>query len=206
MVPYSQKVGNQNNIRHSSNGIPEPNVVMRPQTEVQRVTPGQMKAELDKRANRNIDMGNKLLNRCYRTIKNVGVGLRERFCIYKIPIVELEMGGCDKNKIILYLCHDLTNNGYQVEFFQPNMLFIRWNLSQKNNSGRIAPPAYKQLTYNSTPNSYRSIDGFQKNTPSQQFRTSGQQPQVTQNPYNMNQIHRQNPRLPDNKSDFPLLF
>lgn len=188
---------------------------------VERITPNEMREALDQRSNKDLVMSKRLLNKYYASIRDFGVKLQKRFCIVKIPLTELDMMRCDKNKILLYIHNDLTANGFKVQFVDPNFLIIRWNLAKSNNempsieyASSIRPSSnQRQLTYNNTTTtSFRNIDDFQPTLPIQvnnEIRNTNNNKSGNNNSSNVNPYSKSSSRkitLPENRNNMPLMF
>ena len=182
---------------------------------VERITPSQMREALDQRSNKDLVMSKRLLNKYYASIRDFGVKLQKRFCIVKIPLTELDMMRCDRNKILLYIHNDLTANGFKVQFVDPNFLIIRWNLAKSNNempsieyASSIGPSSnQKQLTYNNTASSFRDISDFQQTLPMNVNDNNGNNKNngnSNVNPYSKSSSRKIT--LPENRNNMPLMF
>lgn len=197
---------------------------------VKRITPIQMREELNKRSNKDLVMSKRLLNKYYASIRDFGIKLQKRFCIVKIPLTELDVMRCDKNRILLYVYNDLTANGFKVQFVDPNYLIIRWNLAVNDHNTPIEyiPSSEsvnnkRQLTYNNTSaSSFRDINDFQpafpitakndndNNNYTDRYYPSNQSVNKTRdvNPYSKlsSLSNYRKITLPENRNNMPLLF
>lgn len=207
---HQQQSSYSNRIKNGiANIYQEPNV--------ERITPTQIREALDKRSNKDLVMSKRLLNKYYASIRDFGIKLQKRFCIVKIPLTELDMMRCDKNKILLYVHNDLTANGFKVQFVEPNFLIIRWNLAKSNHempsieyaSSNGPSGNQRQLTYNNASvSSFRDITDFQPTLPSSTI-NNNHNLQRSDSSSNVNPYSKTSSRkitLPENRNNMPLMF
>lgn len=68
----------------------------------------------------------KLLEKCYYRINTAGNN-DENYCIYPIPDFILGMPTYNLAYCAAFIIHDLKKNGFDTQFFNPNIILIRWN-------------------------------------------------------------------------------
>jgi hypothetical protein len=70
---------------------------------------------------------NKILNRIHTRIKTVSRHqINEQFCWYIVPEVMIGIPKFDHGACIAYLIDKLRDNGFNVRYTHPNLLFISW--------------------------------------------------------------------------------
>ena len=70
---------------------------------------------------------NKILNRIHVRIKTVSrQKIDEQFCWFLVPEIIIGVPKYDQAACIAYLINKLKNNGFNVRYIHPNMLFISW--------------------------------------------------------------------------------
>ena len=75
-----------------------------------------------------LDSYNKILNRIHTRIKTVSRHqIKEQFCWYIVPEVMIGIPKFDHGACIAYLIDKLKDNGFNVRYTHPNLLFISWN-------------------------------------------------------------------------------
>jgi len=71
---------------------------------------------------------NKLLNRIHVRIKTTSKQkINEQFCWFVVPEIIIGVPKFDQGNCIAYLIDKLRENGFKVQYFDPNTLFISWN-------------------------------------------------------------------------------
>ncbi len=69
----------------------------------------------------------KVLNKIHDKIKNISKKYTDQqFCWYIIPETILGYTTYDVGNCIVFVTQELMNNGFQVQYFHPNLLFIVW--------------------------------------------------------------------------------
>jgi hypothetical protein len=70
---------------------------------------------------------NKILNRIHIKIKTVSrQKVDEQFCWFLVPEIIIGVPKYDQGSCIAYLIDKLKNNGFNVRYIHPNLLFISW--------------------------------------------------------------------------------
>jgi hypothetical protein len=70
---------------------------------------------------------NKILNRVHTRIKTVSrQNIDGQFCWFLVPEVIIGVPKYDHSNCITYLVSKLTDNGFNVKYTHPNLLFISW--------------------------------------------------------------------------------
>ena len=70
----------------------------------------------------------KILTRVHKKIKNTGRSRNcEKFCFFLVPEFVLGIPRYDISTCISYIVDKLIDNGFQVRYTHPNLLFISWN-------------------------------------------------------------------------------
>jgi len=72
----------------------------------------------------------KILTRCYREI-DVAFKNTEPYCIFQVPEYLLGIGSYNVVYCSVYLIKSLKDNGFNIKFFDPNILFISWSYTPK---------------------------------------------------------------------------
>jgi len=67
----------------------------------------------------------KLLEKCYYRI-NTAAGNDDTYCLYPIPEFILGMPLYNLAYCAAYIIYSLKNNGYNAQFFNPNIIFVSW--------------------------------------------------------------------------------
>ena len=71
---------------------------------------------------------NKLLNRIHVKIKTISrQKVNEQFCWFLVPETIIGVPRYDQASCIAYLIDKLKENGFNLRYIHPNMLFISWN-------------------------------------------------------------------------------
>jgi len=71
---------------------------------------------------------NKILNRIHVKIKTISrQKVNEQFCWFLVPETIIGVPRYDQASCIAYLIDKLKENGFNVRYIHPNMLFISWN-------------------------------------------------------------------------------
>jgi hypothetical protein len=71
---------------------------------------------------------NKLLNRIHVKIKTISrQKINEQFCWYLVPEIIIGVPKFDQGACIAYLMSKLKDNGFNVRYIHPNLLFISWS-------------------------------------------------------------------------------
>jgi hypothetical protein len=74
-----------------------------------------------------LNLFNKLLNRVHVRIKTVSrQKTNEQFCWFLVPETIIGVPKYDQGSCIAYLMDKLKNNGFNVRYIHPNLLFISW--------------------------------------------------------------------------------
>lgn len=75
-----------------------------------------------------LDIYNKLLSRVHNKIKVTSrQKTDEQFCWFLIPEVMIGVPKYDQGACIAYIMDKLSNNGFNVKYTHPNLIFICWN-------------------------------------------------------------------------------
>lgn len=70
----------------------------------------------------------KILGRIHQRIKTASRQKgNEQFCTYLVPEVMIGIPRYDHGECIAYLVNKLRENGFNVKYIHPNLLFIAWN-------------------------------------------------------------------------------
>ena len=70
---------------------------------------------------------NKILNRIHTRIKTVSKHqINEQFCWYIIPEIMIGIPKFDHGACVAYIIDKLRDNGFNVRYTHPNLLFISW--------------------------------------------------------------------------------
>ena len=71
---------------------------------------------------------NKILNRIHNKIKHVSRSqLKEEYCWFIVPEMILGIPAYNQSTCIAYIIDKLQENGFNVRYTHPNMLFISWS-------------------------------------------------------------------------------
>ena len=71
---------------------------------------------------------NKILNRIHVKIKTISrQKVNEQFCWFLVPETIIGVPRYDQASCIAYLIDKLKENGFNLRYIHPNMLFISWN-------------------------------------------------------------------------------
>ncbi len=97
-----------------------------------------------------IQIFSKILERCYYKIK-CNVEQEQQYSIFQVPEFKLGIPLYDMRKCLYYIGAKLMKNGFKVQYYKPNILFIHWELEKPKNNTKLL------LEYNK-PNNYRSIN------------------------------------------------
>ena len=74
-----------------------------------------------------LDSYNKILNRIHTRIKTVSKHqINEQFCWYIIPEIMIGIPKFDHGACVAYIIDKLRDNGFNVRYTHPNLLFISW--------------------------------------------------------------------------------
>ena len=74
-----------------------------------------------------LELFRKILNRVHVRIKTVSrTSAHERFCWFVVPEVIIGMPKYDQAGCIAYIMDSLKQNGFRLQYFHPNTLFISW--------------------------------------------------------------------------------
>lgn len=97
-----------------------------------------------------------VLRRCHHRIKLTSETEEYCFCFYTIPNYIYGIPLYDQTECILYIINNLIENGFDVKYTHPNLIYISWlNKSNKNSKNKMIKnsnnlieekPKYKQIT------------------------------------------------------------
>jgi len=74
-----------------------------------------------------LDSYNKILNRIHTRIKTVSKHqINEQFCWYIIPEIMIGIPKFDHGACVAYIIDKLRENGFNIRYTHPNLLFISW--------------------------------------------------------------------------------
>ena len=74
-----------------------------------------------------LELFKKILNRVHVRIKTIAkMNTNERVCWYIVPEIIMGVPKYDQAGCIAYMMDSLQNNGFKVQYFHPNTLFISW--------------------------------------------------------------------------------
>jgi hypothetical protein len=74
-----------------------------------------------------LELFNKILNRIHVKIKTTSrQKIDEQFCWYVVPEIIIGVPKYDQGTLIAYLVDKLKNNGFIVQYYHPNTIFICW--------------------------------------------------------------------------------
>jgi hypothetical protein len=74
-----------------------------------------------------LELFNKILNRIHVKIKTTSrQKIDEQFCWYVVPEIIIGVPKYDQGTLIAYLIDKLKNNGFIVQYYHPNTIFICW--------------------------------------------------------------------------------
>jgi hypothetical protein len=74
-----------------------------------------------------LELFKKILNRVHIKIKTISkMNTNERVCWYVVPEIIMGIPRYDKPGCIAYIMDSLQNNGFKVQYFHPNTIFISW--------------------------------------------------------------------------------
>ena len=72
-------------------------------------------------------MYNRILNRIHERIKiTARQKKKEQFCWYVVPEIMVGVPKYDSHECTMYILQKLTDNGFQIKYTHPNLLFISW--------------------------------------------------------------------------------
>tara|TARA_X000000368_G_C22934368_1_gene669188 strand:- start:214 stop:792 length:579 start_codon:yes stop_codon:yes gene_type:complete len=78
--------------------------------------------------NNKLKIYQKILARVHKKIKTTGRSRNcEKFCFFLVPEFVLGIPRYDISTCISYIIDQLIDNGFQVRYTHPNLLFISWN-------------------------------------------------------------------------------
>ena len=79
------------------------------------------------RLNKRSESFDKILEKCYKTIKKSVEVLRNNYnCLFEIPEFLIGYPLYDLNECIQFVVQKLTENGFYVKYFFPRILYIYW--------------------------------------------------------------------------------
>ena len=91
------------------------------------------KRRTNKRDNRKKSY-DEVLRRCHHRIKLTSENENYCFCFYTVPTYIYGIPLYDQTSCILYLINNLIENGFDVKYTHPNLIYISWlNKTNKNN-------------------------------------------------------------------------
>ena len=74
-----------------------------------------------------LELFKKILNRVHIKIKTISkMNTNERVCWYVVPEIIMGIPRYDQPGCIAYIMDSLQNNGFKVQYFHPNTIFISW--------------------------------------------------------------------------------
>lgn len=95
-----------------------------------------------------------VLRRCHHRIKITSNAENYCFCFYTVPTYIYGVPLYDPSSCILYIIKNLVNNGFDVKYTHPNLIYICW-LDKTNKDNNINKPKiikdkpkknYKEIT------------------------------------------------------------
>lgn len=95
-----------------------------------------------------------ILKKCHHKIKKTSEVSSDGYCFYVIPQYMYGFPLYDFKSCIMYLFKSLTDNGFDVKYTHPNLLFISW-------IGKTNPKNYKAIEQKNK--GYRSVTEFKSN-------------------------------------------
>lgn len=90
--------------------------------------------ERDKRTNVRNEIFNKILSRCHSRIKSISKLSDVCCCFFEVPAYVYGLPVYNQMECIHYIIKDLFDDGFKVEFAEPNILFITWYDKPKRKS------------------------------------------------------------------------
>lgn len=83
------------------------------------------------RLNKRSESFDKILEKCYKTIKKSVEILRNNYnCLFEVPEFLIGYPLYDLNECIQFVVQKLTENGFYVKYFFPRILYIYWGQPQ----------------------------------------------------------------------------
>ena len=74
-----------------------------------------------------LDTFNKILNRIHVRIKTISrQNVNDQFCWFLVPEVIIGVPKYNCNDCLTYIYHKLEDNGFNIKYTHPNLLFISW--------------------------------------------------------------------------------
>ena len=74
-----------------------------------------------------LNLYNRILNRIHERIKlTARQKKKEQFCWYVVPEIMVGVPKYDSHECTMYILQKLTDNGFQIKYTHPNLLFISW--------------------------------------------------------------------------------
>jgi hypothetical protein len=119
--------------------------------------------DLHKKRNNKIDNRKKsydeVLRRCHHRIKITSENEDYCFCFYTVPTYIYGIPLYDQTSCILYIINNLVDNGFDVKYTHPNLIYISWyNKTNKHNKNNTKKTNILQLE--DSKNKYKQITDY----------------------------------------------
>ena len=106
-----------------------------------------------------LDSYNKILNRIHTRIKTVSRHqINEQFCWYIIPEVMIGIPKFDHGACVAYIISKLRENGFNVRYTHPNLLYISWDIEFTSKS--ISNNKHKNQALKDNNNNFKLISDY----------------------------------------------
>ena len=118
--------------------------------------------DLHQKRNNKIDKRKKsyeeVLRRCHYRIKITSETENYYFCFYTVPTYIYGIPLYDQTSCLLFIINNLIENGFDVKYTHPNLIYISWlNKSNKNNQNIKNKNILK---IENTKNNYKKITDY----------------------------------------------
>ena len=83
-----------------------------------------------------------ILNKCHRRIELTTENQKLK-CFFEVPSFVLGYPLYDLNKCVEYIINALKNNGFVIEYYFPNYIYISWDIEEEQKRDQIKKPINK---------------------------------------------------------------
>ena len=96
---------------------------------VKKYSTRQIFKALEKKKERKVETFKVVMNKCISFIEK-NVMLNNLSCFYQVPEFIVGYSMYSIEECIMYIQNDLKENGFVVNYFFPNILYISWNVKE----------------------------------------------------------------------------
>ena len=133
------------------------------------------------KTSRKFEVYRKILEKCHNKIKTTSQNASNNgYCFYQVPKYIFGIPLYDTKSCIMFLVSALTQNGFDVRYTHPNLLFVSW-IDKTSRSSRLMLESGQQngTTPSYSNNSFSSPTGITSSNGSSNGSTNGNTNEIT---------------------------